>query len=104
VIEIRILLIDDAEDEQFLLEDELYQNDVKAEIFRVDTAQAMSEALSCQHFDLLLLDYVMPSFSAQKAIKLYHEMALDLPLIVMFGQVGEDIAIEMMRAGAHDYI
>jgi len=104
VIEIRILLIDDAEDEQFLLEDELYQNDVKAEIFRVDTAQAMSEALSCQHFDLLLLDYVMPSFSAQKAIKLYHEMALDLPLIVMSGQVGEDIAIEMMRAGAHDYI
>ncbi|MCU7834547.1 MAG: HD domain-containing protein [gamma proteobacterium symbiont of Taylorina sp.] len=104
MIKIKILLIDDAEDEQFLLQDELYQQAIKAEIFRVDTGQAMIEALSSQHFDLLLLDYVMPGFSAPKAIELYHEMRLDLPLIVMSGQIGEDIAVEMMRAGAHDYI
>jgi len=101
---IKILLIDDSEDELFLLEDELFQQDIKAEIVRIDTEQAMLEALSGQNFDLLLVDYVMPSFSAPKAIECYHQLGLDLPLIVMSGQVGEDTAIEMMRAGAHDYI
>lgn len=108
MIKIKILLIDDSEDELFLIEDELFQQNIKAEIVRIDTEQAMLDAFSQQqpqqYFDLLLVDYVMPSFSAPKAIECYHQMGLDLPLIVMSGQVGEDTAIEMMRAGAHDYI
>jgi len=104
VLEIKILLIDDSEDEEFLLEDELFQKNIKADILRVDSAPSMIQALSEQQFDILLLDYVMPNFSAPKALEIYHKLSLDLPLIVMSGQVGEDIAIEMMRAGAHDYI
>jgi len=104
VLEIKILLIDDTEDEVFLLEDELFQNNIKADVLRVDAASSMIQALSEQQFDILLLDYIMPNFSAPKALEIYHKLSLDLPLIVMSGQVGEDIAVEMMRAGAHDYI
>jgi len=104
IIEIKVLLIDDSEDEAFLLEDELCQGGIKAEIQRIDTEQGMIQALSKQHFDLLLVDYVMPTFSAPQAIERYHKMELHLPLIVISGNVGEDIAVEMMRIGAHDYI
>lgn len=101
---LRVLLVDDSEDELFLLDDELRQGGYDPFVQRVDTTEAMEAALEREGWHLLIVDYVMPRFSAPAALELYHRLELDFPVIVVSGQMGEEIAVEMMRLGAHDYI
>lgn len=101
---LRILLVDDSEDERLLLEDELHQEGYDPMIRRVETAETMQAALSEEEWDLLIVDYVMPRFSGLAALELYRRLELDLPVIVLSGQMGEETAVEVMRAGAKDYI
>ncbi|MCU7906293.1 MAG: diguanylate cyclase [Candidatus Thiodiazotropha sp. (ex Epidulcina cf. delphinae)] len=96
--------MDDSEDERLLLEDELHQEGYDPMIRRVETAETMQAALSEKEWDLLIVDYVMPRFSGLAALGLYRRLELDLPVIVVSGQMGEEIAVEVMRAGARDYI
>lgn len=71
---------------------------------RVDTAQTMRAALAEQPWDIILADYNMPEFSAPEALKIVQELRLDIPFIIISGGIGEDIAVECMKAGAHDYL
>ncbi len=64
----------------------------------------MRNALRERDWDILIVDYVMPVFSAPAAMEVYRELDLDMPFIIVSGQVGEETAIDMMKAGAHDYI
>ena len=57
-----------------------------------------------QPWDLVIADYSMPSFSSPAALKLLKEKELDLPFIIVSGTIGEDRAVEAMKAGAHDFI
>jgi PAS domain S-box-containing protein len=71
---------------------------------RVETAAAMSAALESQEWDVILCDYSMPHFNALAALALLKETGLDIPFIIISGTVGEAVAVEAMRAGAHDYL
>ena len=71
---------------------------------RVDTDQGMRAALEAQEWDVILCDYSMPHFNALAALALLKEMGLDIPFIVISGTIGESVAVEAMRAGAHDYL
>ncbi len=102
--ELRVLLIDDSEDEELLLVDELHQGGYQPALHRVQSGPDMRRMLQEQDWDLLIVDYVMPQFSAPAAMALYRELDCDLPFIVVSGEVGEETAVEMMLAGAHDYI
>jgi PAS domain S-box-containing protein len=64
----------------------------------------MSAELKRKEWDVVISDYVMPRFSGLGALRLLKESGLDLPFIVISGKIGEDIAVEAMKAGAHDYI
>ncbi len=101
---LRVLLVDDSEDELWLLEDELIQGGYRPQLRRVDTAPQMEAALDDGEWDVLIVDYVMPAFSGPAALQIYNRRALDIPLIVVSGKMGEETAVEMMRAGAKDYI
>ena len=57
-----------------------------------------------QRADLVLADYTMPSFGALRALDLMRELALDAPLIVVSGTIGEERAIDVMKHGAVDYL
>ncbi len=94
----------DEEDEQLLVEDELLQAGYDPVVVRVDTAKAMVSSLDGNVWDLLIVDYVMPCFSAPKALELYRDRQLDAPFIVVSGRMGEELAVDMMLAGAHDYV
>ena len=76
--------------------------DVKAA--RVESAAAMRAALSSQSFDLVISDYRLPQFDAPAALKVLHDSGADIPFIVVSDTIGEDVAVMMMRAGAHDYL
>jgi len=71
---------------------------------RVDTPEAMRAALSAREWDVILCDYSMPHFSALSALALLKETGLDIPFIIISGTIGEEVAVEAMRAGAHDYL
>ena len=54
--------------------------------------------------DVIISDYHLPRFSAPEALKMVQARGLDIPFIVVSGAIGEDVAVGMMRDGAHDYL
>jgi PAS domain S-box-containing protein len=101
---LRVLVVEDSQDDAALLERELRRGGYEPTTKRVETAKAMSAELNRQQWDIVISDYVLPSFSGPKALSLLKEAGLDLPFIIISGKIGEDTAVEAMRAGAHDYI
>ncbi|MBW1739924.1 MAG: response regulator [Deltaproteobacteria bacterium] len=99
-----VLIVEDSEDDTLLLMRELRRGGYDLTYERVDTAEAMAAALDRQTWDVVLCDYAMPHFSAPDALKLLKERELDLPFIMVSGAIGEETAVEAMKAGVHDYI
>jgi signal transduction histidine kinase len=101
---IRLLIVEDSEDDATLLLHELRRGGYTPASERVDTAEAMAEALARQSWDVIVSDYSMPKFSAPAALAELKKTGLDIPFIVVSGKIGEDTAVAVMKAGAHDYI
>jgi signal transduction histidine kinase len=101
---LRVLIVDDSEQDTILLVRHLRNAGFSAAYQRVDTEATMEKALTEQRWDLILCDYVMPTFSGPAALVSARKINPDLPFIVVSGQIGEDTAIDAMRAGANDYI
>jgi PAS domain S-box-containing protein len=101
---LRVLIVEDLEDDAILMTRELERGGYCIESIRVDTPQAMSEALDSRSWDLVLSDHSMPKFSAPRALALIKDRGLDLPFILVSGSIGEDKAVAVMKAGAGDYL
>jgi signal transduction histidine kinase/CheY-like chemotaxis protein len=101
---LRVLIVEDSENDALLLVRELRRGGFEPEFRRVDTAEAMDAALTEGTWDLVLSDYSMPHFSGIAALELVKKCGLDLPFIVVSGTIGEDMAVAAMKAGAHDYM
>jgi len=101
---LHILIVEDSEDDALLLMRALRQGGYDLTFERVDTAAAMKAALAQQTWDIIISDYNMPNFDGLTALALMKESALDLPFIILSGAIGEEVAVEAMKAGAHDYI
>jgi DNA-binding NtrC family response regulator len=103
-VDIRILIIEDTEDDALLLWRTLRRGGYEVQWQRVETAPAMKTALESQPWDVVVSDYSMPRFSATDALGLLKDSGLDLPFIIVSGAIGEGAAVEAMKAGAHDYV
>jgi signal transduction histidine kinase/CheY-like chemotaxis protein len=101
---LRILVVEDSEDDLFLLLHELRNSGFAPEYLSVCAAQTMKNALSDREWDVVTSDYNMPGFSALSALDILKKSGLDLPFIVVSGKIGEDQAVAAMKAGAHDYV
>lgn len=99
-----ILLVEDSEDDAELLVCHLKRHNYALDWQRVDTPEAMSSALDQRQWDVILADYSLPKFSATAALRLLQSTALDIPFIIVSGNIGEETAVAAMKAGAHDYI
>ncbi len=101
---LRALLIEDNENDAILtihlLEKSSYQ--VKGEI--IQTEAEMKKSLARQEWDVIIADYQLPNFSAPAALSLLQETELDIPFIVVSGAIGEETAVDLMKAGACDYL
>lgn len=102
--ELRVLIVEDSEQDTALLLRELRKGGYTPLYERVDTPYAMRAALEEQKWDVVICDFVMPQFSGLEALRVLQETSQDIPFIVVSGQIGEDTAVEAMRSGAHDYI
>ncbi|HVI88512.1 MAG TPA: response regulator, partial [Dongiaceae bacterium] len=83
---------------------ELKKGDYEVTHTRVQTAEEMRAALRDNKWDLIISDYTMPRFSAHGALEIARELAPDIPFIVVSGTVSEEVAVEVMRAGAQDFM
>lgn len=101
---IRLLIVEDSNFDAMVLLKELEHGGYKPEYERVDTPQAMNAALAARQWDIVISDYVMPDFSGLDAIRLLQKSGHDIPIIIVSGKIGEDTAVEAMKAGAHDYL
>ena len=101
---LRVLIVEDTEDDVLLLLRELRRSGYEPISERVETADAMKHALLERQWDIVISDYVMPEFSCFAALDLLKELGFDLPFILVSGVVGEEKSIEAMKAGVHDYI
>lgn len=103
-IPLKILIIEDSEDDVVLLLRELKLGGYEPLHKRVETVEDMEAAMAERQWDVIISDFVMPQFSGLAALDLLKQSGLDIPFIVVSGKIGEDIAVEAMKAGAHDYI
>jgi DNA-binding NtrC family response regulator len=101
---LHVLIIEDSEDDCQLLKSELARGGYDVTYSRVETADAMRAALAKGSWDIILSDHRMPQFSSLGALKLHKERQSDVPFIVVSGNIGEELAVGAMKAGAHDYI
>jgi two-component system, cell cycle sensor histidine kinase and response regulator CckA len=102
--QLRILIVEDSEDDLLLLLRELRRGGYTPDYLRVENAADMQAALDRQLWDIVIADYTLPSFSAPEALQLLQLQQRDLPFIIVSGTIGEETAVAAMRAGAHDYL
>ncbi|MBN2147428.1 MAG: GAF domain-containing protein [Anaerolineales bacterium] len=101
---LRVLLVEDFEDDALLIVRELQRAGYELEFERVATSASMRDALVKKTWDVVIADYALPKFSGLAALKLMQDTGLDLPFIIVSGTIGEELAVGAMKAGAHDYL
>jgi len=101
---LRALIVEDSEFDALVLINHLRQGGWRVESKRVADAVSFSRELLEGGWDIVLCDHFMPGFSAPEALRLYQESGRDLPFIIVSGGIEEGVAIEAMKAGAHDFM
>src|SRR5215207_3449035 len=101
---VRILIIEDSVSDFDLAQREIRKAVSEAVFQQVQTREEFLHALETFQPDLILSDYHLPSFDGLTALKLTQERAKLTPFLIWTGIMGEDIAVETMRAGAVNYI
>lgn len=103
-IPLRVLIVEDSEDDAILLLHELRRGGYNPQYQLVDRYETMKQALDEQHWDIVITDHRLPNFSSQAALDTVLEHGEDIPVIIVSGSIGEDFAVNVMRSGAQDYV
>ncbi len=101
---IRVLIAEDSEDDALLIIRELHIGGYAPETERVDSAADMQSALETKSWDLIIADHNMPGFDSHEALALAQQNDPNIPFILVSGSIGEEVAVDAMKAGAHDYV
>ena len=101
---LRVLIVEDQEDDAALMLRELRRAQFEPEYQRVETEEELTAALEKGGWDIVLSDHGLPRFNSLQALNMLHESGLDLPFIIVSGSIGEDLAVAAMKSVAHDYI
>jgi signal transduction histidine kinase len=99
-----LLAVEDSAEDAELIARELVENGLDVQVRRVQTREEMARALRGGRWDAISMDYQLPAFGALEALKLRGELAPDVPVIIVSGYIGETAAVELLKAGAEDYI
>jgi PAS domain S-box-containing protein len=101
---LNVLLVEDSATDAKLIIEELRRSECLVDFERVESAPAMRDALHRRQWDVVLSDWSMPHFTALAALATLREAGLDLPFIIVSGTMGEETAVQAMRAGAQDFV
>jgi two-component system cell cycle sensor histidine kinase/response regulator CckA len=101
---LRVLIVEDSEDDALLLSRELRRGGYTVTFERVDTAQSFLAALESAEWDVIIADYNLPQFSGLAALGVLQNRGEDIPFLVVSGFIDENVAVAAMKSGAHDYL
>jgi len=101
---LHVLIVEDSVDDTFFIVRELQRGGYNVDFERVETPAGMQTALKSRMWDLVISDFSMPLFGGPAALALYKQSGQDVPFILVSGTMGEDIAVEMLKSGAHHYV
>lgn len=101
---LRLLLVEDSSSDEALILDALARSGYTVSHLRVETESGFQIALEASTWNVVVCDYSLPRFDPYRALALLHAAGLDIPLIVFSGTIREEVAIELLKAGASDFI
>jgi signal transduction histidine kinase len=101
---LRVLLVEDCEDDAALLERAFARAGWAPTCERVDTEAALRAALGRRIYDVVISDWVLPGFSGMAALAVVQALAPEVPFIVCSGKIDEEMAVAALRAGAKDFL
>jgi two-component system cell cycle sensor histidine kinase/response regulator CckA len=101
---IRVLMVEDSEDDAALIAREIQRGGYELAFTRVDSEEGMRAALNEKVWDLVVCDYSMPHFSGSDALRLLRSTGAECPFIFVSGTIGEDTAVAALKQGAQDYV
>ena len=101
---LRVLIIEDSALDAKVLVGLIQAGGYEVTSERVETAEQYTRALENEVWDIILADYNLPEFNGSEGLRLLQESGRDIPFIVISGGIGEDLAVQIMKSGAHDYL
>ncbi len=101
---LRVLAIEDSEDDFELIRNELAEGGFRVAHKRVETAALLKSALKCESWDVVICDHNLPALDSISALKIVQMAMKNLPFIVVSGLIPDEKVIEVMRHGAKDFI
>jgi diguanylate cyclase (GGDEF)-like protein len=99
-----ILIVDDSEDDTLLLLRELKRSGLDVNSHRVDSDNTLNKALAENDWDLIISDHNMPCYSSTEALATIREVDQDIPVIIVSGEISDQVAVQLMKNGAQDYV
>ncbi|WP_160683494.1 hybrid sensor histidine kinase/response regulator [Clostridium sp. C2-6-12] len=104
VNDINVLIIEDSKAFLNFEVAQLRKSGFNVNYEQVENAEELKNSLETRNWDIILSDHVMPEFNSIEALQILNESKLDIPFIIVSGEIGEEVAVEAMRAGCRDYI
>lgn len=101
---LRLLVVEDSEDDVILMQRVLANAGYDAELLRVENGDDLDKALENHEWDLVITDHNIPGFSSNASLQHVKKFDESIPVIIVSGSIGEDIAVAAMKSGAQDYI
>lgn len=103
-VPLRVLLIEDSDDDAQLILRRLRKEGYVPEYRRVERLADVKDAFARSTWDLVISDYNLPEFNANDALAIYKQEQIDIPFIIVSGHIDDESAVAAMKAGAHDYL
>ena len=101
---LKILVLEDMEDDLELIEYILTDANLKFTTKRVDNREQFISALKRDHVDVILSDHSLPQFNSDEALGIFRESGLKIPFILVTGAVSDEFAVNSLKQGADDYV
>lgn len=101
---LRVLMIEDDEADADLIVHAMKRADPRARIDVASTRKQFTELLAGREYDLVLADYRLPDWTGMDALRELRRLGFDIPLILVSGTLGDEGAVECVKAGATDYV
>jgi len=101
---IRIVLVEDDSDDAELVRARFVEAGFRFELERVESSPTFRAAILRGDVDLVIADYSLPRFDGVAVLELVRELRPDIPVVLISGLIGEDLAIETLKLGATDYV
>ncbi len=101
---LKVIFIEDNENDLLLILREMRIAGYEVKHTQVQTAEELQKTLKNEFWDLIICDYILPHFDGNVALEIYKSLNLEIPFIIVSGLIGEDKAVNMIKAGAYDYV